>query len=191
MSGAPPAPARAIALVSALLTAAALLAACSGGGNGSSSADTSGGVTMPSSIGPPPSATASPSGTGSRLPTDTVAVTTLSTRLGDVLVDGTTGRTFYVFRGDGHDAPTCIGACARVWQPVTGTQIGIAAGLAYQPGEFKLVARPGGGPRQLSVNGHPVYRYTGDTLAGQVNGQGMQDKWFVLGPDGQLVTTTR
>jgi predicted lipoprotein with Yx(FWY)xxD motif len=146
---------------------------------------------MPSSIGPPPSANASPSGTGASLPRSTVAVTTLSTTLGDVLVDGTTGRTLYVYRGDGHDAPTCVGACARVWLPVTGTQIGIAAGLAYQPGEFKLVARPGGGPRQLSVNGHPVYRYAGDTLAGQVKGQGVQGKWFVLDPDGQLVTTTR
>jgi predicted lipoprotein with Yx(FWY)xxD motif len=145
---------------------------------------------MPSSIGPPPSA-AQPSGTGDTLPTDTVAVTTMSTPLGDVLADGRTGRTFYVFTGDGTDRPTCTGACARTWTPVTGSQIGVAAAIAYQPGEFKLVARPGGGARQLSIGGHPVYRYTGDRLAGQTNGQGAQGKWFVVGTDGQPITTTR
>ena len=82
-----------------------------------------------------------------------------------------------------------MAACARVWVPVTGNQIGIAGGLDYQPGEFKLVARPGGGPRQLSVAGHPLYRYVGDTLAGQTRGQDAQSKWFAVGSDGQLITT--
>jgi predicted lipoprotein with Yx(FWY)xxD motif len=144
---------------------------------------------MPASIGPPSSG-APPSGTSASLPSDTAAVTLMSTALGDVLADGRSGRTFYAFRSDGHDAPTCLGACARTWVPVTGIQIGIAAGLDYQPGEFKLVARPGGGPRQLSVNGHPVYRYRGDALAGQTRGQGAQGKWFALGSDGQPITTS-
>jgi predicted lipoprotein with Yx(FWY)xxD motif len=114
----------------------------------------------------------------------------MSTPLGDVLADGRTGRTLYAFRGDGHDSPTCVATCARTWVPVTGAQIGIAAALDYQPGEFKLVARPGGGPRQLSVNGHPVYRYVGDRLAGQTRGQGAQSKWFAVGSDGQLLATS-
>ena len=143
---------------------------------------------MPSSIGPPPSA-ATPSGTGDTLPTDTVAVTAMSTSLGDVLADGRTGRTYYVFRADGKDQPTCTGACARIWTPVTGSQIGVAGTVSYRPGEFKLVARPGGGPRQLSVGGHPLYLYTGDHLAGQTNGQGVQGRWFAIGADGTVITT--
>jgi len=170
-----------------------VVGACSSSGPKASgagaSSGTAGGVTMPSSIGAPPSL-ATPAGTGDTLPADTVAVTASSTSLGDVLADGRTGRTFYAFTGDGHDAPTCTGACARVWVPVTGTQIGVAASISYRPGEFRLVARPGGGARQLSVAGHPVYRYTGDSLAGQTRGQGAQGKWFVIDTAGQLVTTT-
>jgi predicted lipoprotein with Yx(FWY)xxD motif len=172
------------------LAAAVLVPACSNGGSGgSATAATSGGVTIPASIGPPPTL-AGPSGTSQSLPADTVAVTRMSTALGDVLADGRTGRTLYAFRRDGHDAPTCVAACARMWVPVTGIQIGVAGGLDYQPGEFKLVVRPGGGPRQLSINGHPVYRYAGDSLAGQTHGQGAQGKWFALDADGQLITTS-
>jgi predicted lipoprotein with Yx(FWY)xxD motif len=172
------------------LAVAALATGCSAGGSGeSATAGTASPVTVPASIGPPPSA-ASPSGTSANLPTDTVAVTLMSTPLGDVLADGRTGRTLYAFRSDGRDAPTCVAACARLWVPVTGTQIGIAAGLDYRPGEFKLVARPGGGPRQLSVAGHPLYRYAGDTLAGQTRGQGALHRWFAVGADGQPITSS-
>jgi len=181
-----------VALV-AVVVLGGSVTACSASGSGRSAsgidAGTAGGVTMPSSIGPPPSA-AVPSGTGDTLPTGTAAVTAESTPLGDVLADGRTGRTFYVFTADGTDRPSCTGACARRWTPVTGSQIGIAASVTYRPGEFKLVARPGGGPRQLSVGGHPVYLFTGDRLTGQTTGQGAQGKWFVIGTDGRPITRT-
>ena len=179
--------------VVALAVLAGAASGCSARGSSHSatgaSSGTAGGVTMPSSIGPPPSA-AVPSGTGDTLPTGTAAVTAMSTPLGEVLADGRTGRTFYVFTGDGKDSPTCTGACTRDWTPVTGSQIGIAATVTYRPGEFKLVARPGGGPRQLSVGGHPVYLFAGDRLAGQTSGQGAQGRWFVIGTDGRPVTRT-
>jgi predicted lipoprotein with Yx(FWY)xxD motif len=170
-------------------TAAGCSASRSGRSASGASGGTAGGVTMPSSIGPPPSP-AVPSGTGDTLPTGTAAVTAMSTPLGDVLADGRTGRTFYVFTRDGTDRPSCTGACARTWPPVTGSQIGVAAAVTYRPGEFKLVARPGGGPRQLSIGGHPVYLYRGDRLAGQTSGQGAQGTWYVIGTDGRPITRT-
>jgi len=172
------------------LALAALLVGCSSAGSGTRTASTAGGVTMPSVVGPPP-APATPSGTGDTLPGDTVTVTSMSTALGDVLADGRTGRTYYAFTGDGEGAPTCTGACAKVWIPATGTQIGVLSTISLHPGEFKLVARPGGGARQLTVYGRPVYRYSGDRLAGQTKGQAAQGKWFAIGADGKLITTTR
>jgi predicted lipoprotein with Yx(FWY)xxD motif len=55
------------------------------------------------------------------------------------------------------------------------------------PGEFKLVPRPDG-TLQLTANGHPLYRYSGDTSQGQTNGQGVGGQWFVAGADGSPIT---
>ena len=145
---------------------------------------------MPSQIGPPPSA-ATPSGTGDTLPADTVTVSRTSTSLGDVLADGRTGRTYYAFTGDGPSASSCTGACTEVWIPATGAQIGVLSTVDIHPGEFKLAARPGGGARQLTVYGRPVYLYSGDALAGQTKGQGAQGRWFAIGADGRIITRTR
>jgi hypothetical protein len=38
------------------------------------------------------------------------------------------------------------------------------------------------------LGGHPLYRYSGDTKPGDVNGQGIGGVWSAAGPDGQPVT---
>jgi predicted lipoprotein with Yx(FWY)xxD motif len=162
-------------------------AACSSGHSGASSNGTDATLTVPTSISRPPT-TSFPGATAETLPSGTAAISVLGTNLGDVLVDGLDGRTLYAFQADGHDHPTCVGACAQVWVPVTGTQLGVSSAIDYQPGEFKLVARPGGGPKQVSVAGHPLYRYSGDQLAGQTKGQGVQGRWWAVSPDGTLIT---
>jgi len=181
---------RALALALPLAATVAVPAAC---GSSSPKRTADGGtvptLTVPASIAPPPTNPAT-SGTGQGLPGGVAAVTVLGSDLGDLLVDGRTGRTLYAYLGDGHDRPTCTGACAKVWVPFTGTQIGIGPSVTYRPGEFKLVTRPSGGPRQLSVDGHPLYTYTGDTLAGQTHGQGAEGRWFVVSPSGTLITKT-
>jgi predicted lipoprotein with Yx(FWY)xxD motif len=176
--------ARLLAIV-ALAAVALVATACGSSGSHSTGAADEG--TIPSDIGPPPTPV-SPVGTEATLPQGTVAVSTLSSKLGDILVDGLTGRALYAYKGDGHDQPTCVGACATQWVPLTGSSIGIAPGLTYAPGEFKLVVRPGGGPKQLSVDGHPIYEYRGDQLAAEAKGQGLGGQWYVLGPNGNLVT---
>ena len=35
--------------------------------------------------------------------------------------------------------------------------------------------------------GHPLYRFAGDTKAGDTNGQGILNKWYAAGPDGDKV----
>ena len=40
------------------------------------------------------------------------------------------------------------------------------------------------GTTQVTYNGHPLYYYSGDTAAGDVNGQGLNGKWYIANPDG-------
>ena len=46
------------------------------------------------------------------------------------------------------------------------------------------------GGEQLTVNGRPVYLFSGDSQLGDINGQGLNDLWFVVGIDGQPITKT-
>jgi predicted lipoprotein with Yx(FWY)xxD motif len=40
------------------------------------------------------------------------------------------------------------------------------------------------GTKQVTLNGHPLYTYSGDSAAGDVAGQGVGGGWWVVGPDG-------
>ena len=35
---------------------------------------------------------------------------------------------------------------------------------------------------QVVYNGHPLYEYTGDSAAGQANGEGIMGKWYAATP---------
>ena len=48
-----------------------------------------------------------------------------------------------------------------------------------------------GGGQQLTIDGHPVYTFVGDTAPGQTNGQGITidgGLWTVVSPAGSPVT---
>jgi hypothetical protein len=48
-----------------------------------------------------------------------------------------------------------------------------------------------GGKRQVTYNGHPLYRFQGDHKAGDVNGQGINAfgaRWYVVSPSGKAIT---
>ena len=115
-------------------------------------------------------------------------MTSSSSPLGPILVDGT-GHTLYSYAADAAGGvPTCVGDCAKAWPPVTGTYLGVASTVPVQPHEFKLVTIPGTLTKQLVVNGHPLYRFSGDGLAGEIKGQGLDHQWYVVGLDGQPIT---
>ena len=104
----------------------------------------------------------------------TVAVAKV-TAVGTVLVDAK-AKTLYTLTNDGKAVP-CTGACAGLWPP-----------LFTKPG-----SKPKGGPGvtglgtakggQVTHTGIPLYRYSGDTRAGQANGEGLSDfggTWHVV-----------
>jgi predicted lipoprotein with Yx(FWY)xxD motif len=45
------------------------------------------------------------------------------------------------------------------------------------------------GKPQVTLDGHPVYLYAGDGAPGDVAGQGIQDIWWVVAPDGSEIET--
>ncbi|HEU4676240.1 MAG TPA: hypothetical protein VFS29_09645 [Motilibacteraceae bacterium] len=109
-----------------------------------------------------------------------------STPLGTVLTDGS-GRTLYLLTSDTATSTTCTGPCLAAWPPLAAPSGSpAAAGVTGTLGSF---ARPEGG-RQLTVGGHPLYTYAGDSSSGQTNGEGIKSfggTWWAVAPDGSPV----
>jgi predicted lipoprotein with Yx(FWY)xxD motif len=112
------------------------------------------------------------------------AVSAQSTSLGTILVDGR-GRTVYEFANDKTNASTCTGACAADW-PAVRAPATLPASLPGVTGALGMTTRTDG-DHQLTVAGHPVYTFSGDSAPGQTNGQGINlngGLWTVVSPSG-------
>ena len=138
-------------------------------------------------------ATASPSSEPATATTDVSAaarvplVTTSDSKLGTILVDAS-GKTMYAFTKDVDGVPTCAGGCATAWPPVL-VNDDAAKALADSKLDqrlFTIVDRPDG-TKQLKIGKWPMYYFSGDTGAGETNGQGSGGSWFVIGPDAKLI----
>ncbi len=103
--------------------------------------------------------------------------------IGKLVTDGT-GRTLYRFDQDTAKPPktTCEADCATAWPPVAADDA--LAGEGIDKALLGEVTRADG-TRQLTIAGWPAYRYAKDGAAGDVKGQGVNDKWFALAPDGK------
>ena len=110
----------------------------------------------------------------------TVAVA--SSDLGDILVDGE-GRTLYMFVPDEGGEPTCTDECAAAWPVFEGPA---TAGDGADGALLSTATHPSGAT-QVVYGGWPLYHFANDAGPGDVNGQGVNDVWFVLGPDGEPI----
>jgi predicted lipoprotein with Yx(FWY)xxD motif len=111
------------------------------------------------------------------------AVNLGSTSLGDILVDGK-GMTLYMFTADADGKSACSGDCLVNWPVLAGEGATPGAGLAAA--DFGSITRDDGS-KQVTFNGMPLYYFAGDKAAGDVAGQGLGDKWYVLKADGTVV----
>ncbi len=96
--------------------------------------------------------------------------------VGKVLTDSK-GKTLYTLTDASGSAVDCTGQCATFWPPLTssGTPKGSkgVTGLAVDG-------------KQVTVDGLPVYRYTGDSKKGQANGEAVSSfggVWHVITTD--------
>jgi len=96
----------------------------------------------------------------------------------------------YLFKKDTSSKSTCTGACAASWPPVRATGKPTAAGGATAS-MLGTTKRSDGKP-QVTYNGHPLYLFSGDQNAGNLNGQGVNAfgaVWWAVSPAGNQVTT--
>jgi predicted lipoprotein with Yx(FWY)xxD motif len=114
------------------------------------------------------------------------AVRAADSSLGRIVVSAK-GMTAYVFTKDqmGSGTSVCTGSCLQLWPAITTT--------ATTPTATGVTAKLGtitrsDGSKQLTVAGRPVYTYAPDTQPGDVKGQGVGGVWYVLRPDGSMVT---
>ena len=117
------------------------------------------------------------------------AVRVRSTSLGHALVDAT-GRSLYLFEGDGRDVSRLSSAGRSVWPRFVATGP-VAAGTGVQMAKLGRTTNPGG-VRQVTYNGHPLYYYVGDSKPGGTRGQALKEfgaLWYVVSPTGKAVTS--
>ena len=156
------------------IASALLLAACGAPVNSASS-------TSPGAVAPATSASASVSA-------DMVTAAMLMAKqtsdgMGTIVTDDK-GWTLYRYDKD-QASPSmsmCTDDCAKTWMPVMAqdsTQVdGVEQSLVG------TVARSDG-MRQLTLAGWPLYRYMGDTTAGDMNGQAKDSVWYAVTPAGK------
>jgi predicted lipoprotein with Yx(FWY)xxD motif len=103
-----------------------------------------------------------------------VVKTANSSTLGAIVVDST-GKTVYTLTNGSQQVP-CSGACLQVWPAVS-----LPAGTTKATGSgVSNVAAMG---TQVTINGAPVYTFSGDTAAGSTNGEGITSfggTWHVV-----------
>src|SRR4051812_45679951 len=141
------------------------LAACGGGSSGSS--DT---VTQ------------------QQQPAAAAAVSLHSGPAGKYLTDGS-GRTLYVFAADKSSTSTCTGACAGEWPPFTTS--GKPSASSGAKASLVATSARDDGTTQVTYAGHPLYYFSGDQAAGDMNGQGLDDFggiWTAATASGGTVT---
>ena len=97
-----------------------------------------------------------------------------TTRLGPVLVDAA-GHTLYLSAEDPPGQSECTGPCTRRWTPVE------AGPPAEAHGDFTILERADGTP-QWAWRSKPLYRWIGDTAAGDVTGDGIRGTWYAAVP---------
>jgi predicted lipoprotein with Yx(FWY)xxD motif len=103
--------------------------------------------------------------------------------IGTYLTDGA-GRALYRFDNDSAKPPTatCNGDCATAWPPLLIKSPGKIFPKGVDPKIIGYVERADH-TCQVTVNGWPVYYFVADK-PGDVNGQGVNGKWFAVSPSG-------
>ena len=115
-------------------------------------------------------------GSGSGMHAPAVATRSVS-GIGTVLT-ASNGFTLYHLTTETNGQIKCTGSCRSTWPPLLTTE-GAPAAPAGVSGTFGTLHRPDGGT-QVTFNGMPLYRYSGDTAAGQASGQGIDGTWFAV-----------
>lgn len=141
------------------------------------------------SAAPSPTATTAPaSGTSSLPSTGSTVQVANNTTLGSILTDSK-GMTLYLWKKDTTPgASQCNGQCATIWPPFTVPQGTTPTAGTGVTGTLGTITRSDN-TIQVTINGLPLYYYSKDTTPGDAKGQGIGSVWYVVGADGNAITT--
>ena len=105
-------------------------------------------------------------------------------QIGTYVADGA-GRTLYRFDNDTNKPPksNCNGSCATAWPPLLIKSPGKIFPKGIDPKLIGYVERADHSC-QVTINGWPVYYFIADAKPGDINGQGVNGKWFAISPTG-------
>nr|WSY50588.1 hypothetical protein OG999_10975 [Streptomyces sp. NBC_00886] len=144
-------------------------------------------TSAPAASSPNASASASASAGSGDPGTTTMVIAKAMNGMGSMVTDNN-GMTLYRYDKDQSNPSkwTCSGACTQTWIPVIVQDSVQTSGV--EKSLLGTVHR--NGKTQLTLAGWPLYRYSGDTQAGQANGQGKDEKWYAVAPSGQKSATT-
>jgi predicted lipoprotein with Yx(FWY)xxD motif len=116
-----------------------------------------------------------------------VRVEIAQSSLGPILTDQN-GRTLYAFTNDKDGTSSCTGACIATW-PALASRQAVTVGSGADKTLLSQTARAEG-TAQATYGNWPLYYYVGDVGPGDVDGQGVDSAWFVVGADGKLIKAT-
>jgi predicted lipoprotein with Yx(FWY)xxD motif len=154
-----------LSAVAALIVAVALIAGC-----GSSSSNNSSGGGSASGGGSGTVKTASISGYGTALVTNS-------------------GKSVYVLSTDPANGSKCAGACAKTWVPVT-VSGSASAGSGVDSSKLSTFKRKDG-TTQVSYDKHALYTYSG---TGATSGEGQASDggvWYLINPSGDPIKKSK
>lgn len=104
------------------------------------------------------------------------------------LVDAS-GNALYALQGN-RDGSKCDALCESAWPPVMAHSSRPTPAPGMPPGMLGSLPDDDGA-LQMTYDGNPLYRYSGDMGQASVAGQGVNDKWgtwHLVSPDGSLIT---
>jgi predicted lipoprotein with Yx(FWY)xxD motif len=113
---------------------------------------------------------------------EAVTVMTADSDLGTILVDGE-GMTLYLFTNDSPGVSTCEGGCLDAWPPLLGEP---EAGAGANADLLGTIERSDG-TTQVTYNDWPLYFWAQDSAPGDATGQGVNEVWWVVSPEGEAI----
>lgn len=161
------------------LASGALVAACTTPGGGATVA--------PSAASSPAPASIAPSAAASAAPSTAAAGATVNVSPAGFVTDKD-GKTLYLFTRDAAGTSACSGECAASWPPLTVPTAADATAGTGVTGAVATITRDDGSV-QVTLAGKPLYYFAGDAAAGDTNGQGLNDVWWLIDGAGEAIQT--
>ncbi len=118
---------------------------------------------------------------------ETTVKATLSDQYGPILANGD-DIAVYIYTKDTQngDKSACTDTeCTSEWSALT-TQGAPVAGAGAVQSLLGTITRDDG-TMQVTYNGWPLYLFSGDSAAGDTNGQGEDNEWHLVSPSGKAI----